>query len=53
MLFRSIRRSVNVAMAPAHGQSVLTYRPDCTSAKDFRKIVNAVAGDRFPLKKRF
>lgn len=48
-----IRRSVNVAMAPAHGQSVLTYRPDCTSAKDFRKIVNAVAGDRFPPKRRF
>ncbi len=48
-----IRRSVNVAMAPAHGQSVLTYRPDCTSSKDFRKIVNVVAGDRFPPKRRF
>lgn len=47
-----VRRSVNVAMAPAHGQSVLTYRPDCTSAKDFRKIINTVAGDRFPPKRR-
>ena len=48
-----VRRSVNVAMAPAHGQSVLTYRPDCTSAKDLRKIISEVAGDRFPPPRKF
>lgn len=46
-----VRRSVSVAMAPAHGQSVLTYRPDSKSAGDLRKIVSAVAGDRFPPKR--
>ena len=48
----TVRRSVNVAMAPAHGQSVVSYRPDCTSAKDLRKVINAVAGDRFPQPRR-
>ncbi len=47
-----VRRSVNAAMAPAHGQSVLTYRPDTGVARDFRKIVDAVAGDRFPAPRR-
>ena len=51
-----VRRSVDVAMAPAHGQSVLTYKPDAKCSMDFRKIVSAVAGDSFPApppKKRF
>lgn len=47
-----IRRSVSVAMAPAHGQSVLSFRPDSKSALDLQKIVSAVAGDRFPPRKR-
>lgn len=47
-----IRRSVNVAMAPAHGQSVLTYRADSKSAKDFRKVVDEVAGERFPVPRK-
>jgi len=45
-----IRRSVSVAVAPAHGQSVLTYQPDSKPAKDFRKIIDEVAGERFPRK---
>lgn len=47
-----IRRSVSVAMAPAYGQSVLSYKPDSTSSKDLQKIISAVAGDRFPLRKK-
>ena len=47
-----IRRSVSVAMAPAYGQSVLTYKPDATSARDLQKIVSAVAGDKFPRRKK-
>ena len=43
-----IRRSVSVAMAPAYGQSVLSYKPDATSARDLQKIVSAVAGDPPP-----
>jgi len=35
-------------MAPAHGQSVLTYQPGCKASADFRKIVDAVAGPAFP-----
>lgn len=48
-----IRRSVSVAMAPAYGQSVLSYKPDATSARDLQKIVSAVAGNRFPPRKKF
>ena len=47
-----IRRSVSVAMAPAYGQSVLSYKPDATASRDLEKIVTAVAGDRFPRRKR-
>ena len=47
-----VRRSVSVAMAPAYGQSVLSYKPDATSARDLQKIVSAVAGDRFPRRKK-
>ena len=34
-----IRSSVAVAEAPAHGESVLTYAPDSTSARDFRALL--------------
>ena len=47
-----IRRSVGVAMAPAHGQSVLTYQPSSKSAQDFQFVVDAVAGDKFSSGKR-
>lgn len=47
-----IHRGVGVAMAPAHGQSVLTYQPDSRPAQDFLEIVDAVAGDRFPRPKQ-
>ena len=43
-----IHRGVGVAMAPAHGQTVLTYQPDSRPALDFQSIIDAVAGDRFP-----
>ena len=43
-----IRRSVSVAMAPAHGKSVLAYQPTSKAAMDFRRIVDAVAGPQFP-----
>lgn len=47
-----VRRSVSVAMAPAYGQSVLSYKPDATAARDLQKIVSAVAGDRFPPRRK-
>ena len=48
-VFRTkVRRSVSVAMAPAHGQSVLTYQPGCKAAADLRRIVDFVAGPEFP-----
>lgn len=43
-----IRRGVDVATAPAHGQSVLTYRPNCNPSKDFMNIVDIIAGSKFP-----
>ena len=43
-----IHRGVGVAMAPAHGQTVLTYQPDSRPALDFQSVIDAVAGDRFP-----
>ena len=43
-----IRRGVDVAIAPAHGQSVLAYKPGCKPAMDLRKLIDAVAGDTFP-----
>ena len=46
-----VHRGVGVAMAPAHGQSVLTYQPDSRPAQDFQSIIDVVAGDRFPLPK--
>lgn len=45
-----IRRGVGVATAPAHGQSVLTYRPASKPASDLMEIVSAVAGEDFPPK---
>lgn len=47
-----IRRSVGVAMAPAHGQSILTYQPGSKSAQDLQFVVDAVAGERFSSGKR-
>ena len=47
-----IHRGVGVAMAPAHGQTVLTYQPDSRPAQDFQEIVDAVAGERFPRPKQ-
>lgn len=44
-----IRRGVDVAKAPAHGESVLTYSPASKPAHDLQEIVSLVAGDRFPL----
>lgn len=43
-----IRRSISVAEAPAHGQSVITYSPRSKPALDLQEIINLVAGDRFP-----
>ncbi len=52
-VFRSkIRRSVHVATAPAHGQSVITYAPDCKPALDLMRIIDIVAGDEFPRVRR-
>jgi chromosome partitioning protein len=44
-----IRRSVDVAAAPAHGQSVLSYRPKSKPAEDLQAVVSLVAGPKFPL----
>lgn len=46
-----IRNSVDVATAPAHGQSVITFRPKSNPAMDLRKLVDAVAGSDFPRKR--
>ena len=43
-----IHRGVGVAMAPAHGQTILTYQPDSRPAQDFQSILDAMTGDRFP-----
>lgn len=43
-----IRRGVGVAMAPAHGQTVLTFQPKSRPAQDFQDMVDMVAGPRFP-----
>ncbi len=43
-----IRRGVDVATAPAHGQSVLSYRPGSKPAQDLERVVDVVAGTRFP-----
>lgn len=46
-----VHRGVGVAMAPAHGQSVLTFQPKSRPAQDFQEIVDIVAGERFAQKK--
>lgn len=46
-----IRRGVDVATAPAHGQSVLTYMPKSKPARDLMEVVELVAGRRFPPKR--
>ena len=43
-----IHRGVGVAVAPAHGQTVLTWQPESRPALDFQSVIDAVAGDRFP-----
>lgn len=43
-----IRRGTDVARAPAHGQSILTYRPKAKPALDFAEFVDAIAGEGFP-----
>lgn len=43
-----IHRGVAVAMAPAHGQSVLTYMPGCRPAQDYQQVIDLVAGPKFP-----
>lgn len=43
-----VRASVDVATAPAYGQSVLAYKPKSNPAMDYRKIVDVVAGEQFP-----
>ena len=43
-----IHRGVGVAMAPAHGQTVLTYQPDSRPAQDFQDIIDVVAGTQYP-----
>ena len=47
-----IRSSVDVAAAPAHGQSILTFKPQSNPAMDLRKLIDAVAGSQFPRSKR-
>ncbi len=42
-----VRRGVGVAMAPAHGQTVLTFQPKSRPALDFQEVVDLVAGERF------
>lgn len=43
-----VRRGTDVARAPAHGQSILTYKPKAKPALDLAEFVNLVAGDQFP-----
>lgn len=43
-----IRRGVDVARAPAYGQSVLTYRPKAKPAVDLEHFVDIIAGSQFP-----
>lgn len=42
-----IRRGVDVARAPAYGQSVLSYRPTAKPAIDLGNFVDLIAGDKF------
>lgn len=43
-----IRRGTDVARAPAHGQSILSYKPKAKPAMDLNEFVSLVAGDQFP-----
>lgn len=47
-----IHRGVGVAMAPAHGQSILTFQPTSKPALDLQAVVDIVAGERFPRKEK-
>jgi chromosome partitioning protein len=44
-----IHRGVDVAAAPAHGQSVLTYKPASKPALDLQEVVDLVAGPEFSM----
>lgn len=46
----TIRTSVSVAEAPAHGESVITYAPRSNPAADFQQFVTEITGVK-PLKK--
>ena len=39
-----IRQSVLVAEAPAHGQSVVTYAPNCKPSQDFSALIDEILG---------
>lgn len=41
-----IRQSVMVAEAPAHGESIVTYSPNCKPASDFIALVDEILSDR-------
>ena len=41
-----IRQSVMVAEAPAHGESIVTYSPNCKPALDFIALVDEILSDR-------
>lgn len=47
-----VHRGVGVAMAPAHGQSVLTYQPKSKPAQDLQALVDLVGGERFAAPKK-
>jgi chromosome partitioning protein len=49
VLQTKIHRGVDVAAAPAHGQSVITYRPKSKPAQDLQEVVELVAGPQFTL----
>lgn len=46
----TIRTSVSVAEAPAHGESFLTYAPRSTPSRDFQNLVTEMTGLPFPRK---
>lgn len=47
-----VHRGVSVAMAPAYGQTVLTFQPNSRAAQDLQNVVDAVAGERFSRPKK-
>ena len=43
-----VHRGTDVARAPAHGQSILSYKPGSKPARDLEAFVSIIAGDQFP-----